>query len=86
MINEGTRAMTIFFLKIATLDLGPRKLKLELVQDFVKLNICVILNQNRSINEGTRAMTILFLKKIAIATLTLALERSNSNLSKILSY
>ena len=42
------------------LDLGPRILKLELVQDIVILNICVKLSQNRLINKGARVMTKFF--------------------------
>ena len=42
------------------LDLGPRKLKPELVQAFVILNICVTLNQNRSIIKGARVITKFF--------------------------
>ena len=42
------------------LDLGPRMLKLELVQDIVILNICVKYNQNRLINKGARVMTKFF--------------------------
>ena len=42
------------------LDLGPRMLKLEHVQDIVILYICVKLNQNRLINKGARVMTKFF--------------------------
>ena len=38
------------------LDLGPRTLKLKLVQNIIILNICEKL-KNRSINEGARMMT-----------------------------
>ena len=58
------------------LDLSPRTLKLEVVQDIVILNICVILNENRSINKGARAT----------GTLTLTLSFSNANLFEVLSY
>ena len=44
------------------LDLGPRTLKLIIVQDIVILHICGKLNQNRSMNEGSRAMTMFFSK------------------------
>ena len=53
------------------LDLGPRTLKLKIIQDIIILHICGKLNQNRSMNEGSRAMTMFF-KKIATVTLTLA--------------
>ena len=61
-INEGARAMTMFFSKNShcDLELGPRTLKLKIVQDIVILHICGKLNQNRSINEGARAMTMFF--------------------------
>ena len=62
------------------LYLGLRPLNLELVQDIVILNIHVKLQQNQAINDDN-----VFLK-ITTVTLTLALECSNSNLSKILSY
>ena len=42
------------------LDLGPRTLKLQLIQDIVILNICVKKNQNRFINKGARVMTKFF--------------------------
>ena len=42
------------------LDLGPRTLKVKCFQDIVILNICVKLNQNRSINNGARVMTKFF--------------------------
>ena len=44
------------------LDLGPRTLKLKIIQDIVILNICLILNQNRLINKGDRVMTKFFSK------------------------
>ena len=44
------------------LDLGPRTLKLKLVQDIVILNIHVKQNQNWSINKGARAMMMCFSK------------------------
>ena len=40
------------------IDLSPKKLKLELIKIFFILNICVKLQQNRSLNEGARAITI----------------------------
>ena len=64
-INEGGRAMKMsFFSKnsYCALDLGPRMLKLELVQDIVILLICVKLNLYQFINEGTNAMTMFFYK------------------------
>ena len=64
-INDGARAMTMFFFKKNShcdLDLGPRTLKLKIVQDIVILHICGKLNQNRSMNEGSRAMTMFFSK------------------------
>ena len=42
------------------IDLSPRELKLEFDQDIFILNICVKLQQNRSINEGARAITMFF--------------------------
>ena len=66
------------------LDLDHIKLKRKLIWGIVISNTCVKLYWNWIINEGTRAMTMFFLK-IATVTLTLALERSNLNLSKILS-
>ena len=67
------------------IDLSPRELKLEFGQDIFHTNVCVKLQQNRSINEGATGMTMFFLK-IATVTLTLALEPSNSKFIKILSY
>ena len=54
--------MTMCFSKNShcDLDLGPRTLKLEIVQDIVILNICVKKNQNRLINKGARVMTKFF--------------------------
>ena len=59
-MNDGARAVTMFFSKNGhcDLDLGPRTLKLNIIQDIIILYICGKLNQNRSINEGARAMTI----------------------------
>ena len=61
-VNEGARAMTMFFSKNShfDLDLGSSTLKLDLVQDIVILNIYVIQNQNWSINKGARVMTKFF--------------------------
>ena len=42
------------------IDLSPRELKLEFDQDIFILNICVKLQQNRSINKGARAMKMFF--------------------------
>ena len=68
--------MTMFFSKnsYCDLDLGPRTLKLKLVQDIVIINFYVIVNQNWSINKGSKMMTKFFLK-IVTATLTLTLSR-----------
>ena len=66
------------------LDLGPRTLKHEYVQDKIIQHICLKLNQNRSINEGSRHNNVFL--KIATVTLTLAIEPSSLNLSKKLSY
>ena len=51
--------MTMCFSKNShgDLDIGPRMLKLELVQDIVILNICMQQNQNRFTNKGARVMT-----------------------------
>ena len=78
-MNEGARAMTMFFSKNShcDLDLGPRTLKLKIVQDVI-LYICGKLNQNLSMNEGSRAMTMFFLK-IATVTLTFAYHYYPSN-------
>ena len=74
-INEGARAITMFFLKIATvtltLALDPQT---QNSSDIVILHICGKLNQNRSMNEGSRAITMFFLK---IATVTLTLVYNN---------
>ena len=40
------------------IDLSPRELKLKFDKIFFILNICVKLQQNKSINEGARAMTM----------------------------
>ena len=78
-INEGANAMTMLFLKIATvtmtLALEP---SLKIHQDIAILLICGKLNQNRSMNEGYRAMTMFFLK-IATVILTLAYHNYLSN-------
>ena len=66
--------MTVCFYKNSHLDLGPRALELELVQDIVVLNIYVKQNQNQLINKGARVMTKVFLE-IVTATLTLTLSR-----------
>ena len=42
------------------IDLSSRELKLEFDKIFFILNICVKLQQNRSINVGARAMTMFF--------------------------
>ena len=51
-----------FFSKISHcyLELGPRTLKLKVIQDIVILHICVKLNHNQSLNEGAMPMTIFF--------------------------
>ena len=61
-MNKGVRAMTMFFSKNShyDLDLGPRVLKPEFIQDIVILNICEKLNQNQTINKGARVMTKFF--------------------------
>ena len=77
--------MTMFFSsRNSHRDLGfdPTTLKRKLVQGIVIPNTYVKLYRNWIINEGARAITMFFLK---IAAVTLALECSNSNLSKILS-
>ena len=62
-INEGARAMTMFFLKIATVTLTlALETSLKIHQDIVILHICGKLNQNRSMNEGYRAMAMFFSK------------------------
>ena len=66
--------------------LGTITLKRNFVRGIVILNMCMKLYRNWIINEGTRVMTIFFFLNVATVTLTLAQERSNSNLSKILSY
>ena len=78
-INVGARAMTMFFLKIATVTLTlALEPSLKIHQDIVILHICGKLNQNRSMNEGFRAMTMFFLK-IATVTLTFAYHNYLSN-------
>ena len=79
--------MTKFFSKNShcDIDLDSVMLKREFIRGIVIPNTCVKLYQNWIINEGTRAMTMFF-SKIASETLTLALERSYSHLTKILSY
>ena len=42
------------------LDLGPKILDCDRVQDNAALNICVKLLQNLSINEGAKAITKFF--------------------------
>ena len=70
-----------------TLTLAIEPLKRKISQDIAILHICGKFNQNRFMNEGARAMTLFFfLLKIDTVTLTLALEHSNLNLSKKLSY
>ena len=44
------------------LDLEPRTLDVEPVQDIIKSNICVKLYKNPSIYAGARAITKLFFK------------------------
>ena len=51
------RTASNIFLRTATFTLT---LKLEFDQDIFILNICVKLQQNRSINEGARAITMFF--------------------------
>ena len=52
--------MTFFLLKNnhCDLDLGPRTLKLEIIQDLFIVHVCK--NKNRSTNEGARALTMFF--------------------------
>ena len=50
---------------LCDLDLCPRTLKLELVQDIIIFNICVIYNINRFIKKGATVMTV-FLKVVTV--------------------
>ena len=87
-INESSGLLNIFLgitTLILTLALESRNLNLIKIFSYI-VNICVKLQQNWSINEGVRAITMFFFLKIVTVTLMLALEHSNSNLSKILSY
>ena len=61
-INEGARAITMFFLKMATVTLTLALDPQTQNQDIVILHICGKLNQNQSMNEGSRAMTMFFSK------------------------
>ena len=60
-INEASDANNIF-LRTATftLTLALESCNLNLIKIFFILNICVKLQQNRSINEGARAITTFF--------------------------
>ena len=62
-------------------DLDSITLKRNLLRGIVIPNTCVKLYRNRIINEGTRALKCFFFIKIATVTLSVALERLNSNLS-----
>ena len=65
-INEGARAMTMFFSKKSHCDdLGPRTLttqnsQLKIIQDIVILHVCGKLNQNSFMNEGSGAIMFFF--------------------------
>ena len=61
-MNEDATAMTMFVSKDShfDLDLGPRTLKLKIVQNTVILLICGKLNQKRTLNESARARTMFF--------------------------
>ena len=56
------RTANNIFLRTATftLTLALESLNLNLIKIFFILNICVKLQQNRSINEGARAITMFF--------------------------
>ena len=80
------RTANNIFLRTATftLTLALESGNLNLIKIFFILNICVKLQQNRSINEGARATTVFF--KNSHCDLDLGPRPSNSKFIKILSY